>query len=50
MCEELKKELEEGEKIAKMLAEHLQRMNAEKVTIPVILSGSKYEITATFIS
>lgn len=35
MCEELEEELEDGEKAARALVEHLESMGAHKASIPI---------------
>ena len=42
MCEELEEELEEGNRIAKELCEHLERMSAANGSIPVTLDSGCY--------
>ena len=50
MCEELEEELEEGEKAARLLAEHLESMGAGKCSIPISTDNGCYiiEIRKTF--
>lgn len=42
MCEELEEELKQGDRIAKELCEHLERMGAGKGAIPVTLDSGCY--------
>ena len=42
MCEELEQELAEGERLAKELAEHLERMGAANCKHPVTLDSGCY--------
>ena len=44
MCEELEKELEEGDKAARLLVEHLERMGAAKANIPLETDNGCYHI------
>jgi len=49
MDADLKEELDEGERAAHALAEHLRKMGAAKATIPVIIDDEKYEVVVTYV-
>jgi len=44
MKEALKRELEDGERLARQLAWHLLNMNAAEATIPVEAGGREFEV------
>lgn len=44
MCEEDIEELECGNKAAILLAEHLERTGADKITIPILTDAGCYQI------
>lgn len=45
MCDELHAELESGQATARDLVQHLLRMNAASLTVPVIVADEKYEVS-----
>ena len=42
MCEELEQELRRGEEAAQHLVEHLERMGADKASMPIVTDDGCY--------
>ncbi|KKN59400.1 hypothetical protein LCGC14_0542350 [marine sediment metagenome] len=48
MCEELNNELDQGRTVAKTLCEHLDRMGAQSLKIPLTLNGREYSVQVSW--